>query len=88
MAGHGAGGNLALTNNPDHSVGADQVHVLLRREGWEINMKRTHRIYNELGLQLRNRTTKRRVKAKLREDRCASSRVNDVGPWTSSMTSL
>ena len=58
--------------------GYRRVHVLLRREGWEINMKRTYRIYNELGLQLRNKTPKRRVKAKLREDRCAASRVNDV----------
>jgi putative transposase len=41
-------------------------------------MKRTHRIYNELGLQLRNKTPKRRVKAKLREDRCAASHVNYV----------
>jgi putative transposase len=46
--------------------GYRRVHVL-RREGWEINMKRTHRIYNELGLQLRNKTPKRRVKAKLRK---------------------
>ena len=58
--------------------GYRRVHVLLRREGWEINMKRTHRIYNEFGLQLRNKTPKRRVKAKLREDRCGASRVNDV----------
>ena len=57
------------------------------REGWEINMKRTHRIYNELGLQFRNKTPKRRVKAKLREDRCAASRVDDVWARTSSMTS-
>jgi len=31
-----------------------------------------------LGLQLRNKTPKFRVKAKLRDDRCAASRVNDV----------
>jgi hypothetical protein len=49
--------------------GYRRVHVLLRREGWEINLKKTHRIYNELGLQLRNKTPKRRVKAKLRDDR-------------------
>lgn len=55
--------------------GYRRVHVLLRREGWEINMKRTRGIYNELGLQLRNKTPKRRVKTK---DRCAASRVNDV----------
>ena len=36
-----------------------------------MNHKRTYRIYRELGLQLRNKTPKRRVKAKLREDRAA-----------------
>jgi len=36
--------------------GHRRVDVLLRREGWEINMKRTHSFYNELGLQLRNKT--------------------------------
>ena len=43
--------------------GYRRVHVLLVREGWTINMKRTRRLYNELGLQLRNKTPKRRVKA-------------------------
>ena len=41
-------------------------------------MKKTHRIYNELGLQLRNKTPKRRVKAKLRDDRRAASTSNEV----------
>ena len=49
--------------------GYRRVHVLLRREGRQINSKKTHRIYNELGLQLRNKRPKRRVRAKLREDR-------------------
>ncbi|RVU33926.1 hypothetical protein EOI86_22625 [Hwanghaeella grinnelliae] len=30
-----------------------RVHVLLRREGRMINIKKTHMIYKELGLQLR-----------------------------------
>lgn len=47
--------------------GYRSVHVLLGREGWTINMKKTRRTYNELGLQLRNKHPKRRVK--LREDR-------------------
>ena len=34
--------------------GYDRVHVVLRPEGWAVNAKKTHRIYNELGLQLRN----------------------------------
>ena len=58
--------------------GYRRVHVLLRREGWVINMKKTRRIYNELGLQLRNKHPKRRVKAKLREDRQEAVGPNDV----------
>lgn len=58
--------------------GYRRVHVLLRREGWIINMKKTRRIYNELGLQLRNKHPKRRVKAKLREDRQEAVGPNDV----------
>lgn len=53
-------------------------HVLLRREGWEINDKRVYRPYKEMGLQLHKKAPKRRVKAKLWEGRCAASRVNDV----------
>ena len=36
--------------------GYRRVHVLLRREGWEINAKRMYRVYKELGMQLRNKT--------------------------------
>ena len=49
--------------------GYRRIHVMLQREGWAINHKKTRRIYNELGLQLRKKPPKRRVKAKLREDR-------------------
>ena len=41
-------------------------------------MKKVYRLYRELGLQLRNKTPKRRVKAKLREDRAPAIRPNDV----------
>ena len=58
--------------------GYRRIHVLLRREGWEINQKRVYRIYKELGLQLRNKTPKRRVKAKLREDRRPAMRANET----------
>ena len=40
--------------------------VLLKREGWVVNGKRIYRLYKELGLQLRNKTPKRKVKAKQR----------------------
>ena len=42
--------------------GYRRVHVLLERESWGANIKRTYRIYRDLGLQLRNKTPKRRVK--------------------------
>jgi putative transposase len=58
--------------------GYRRVHVLLRREGWHINQKRTRRIYYELGLQLRKKTPKRRVKAKLRDDRRPATRSNET----------
>ena len=57
--------------------GYRRIHVLLRREGWEINHKRTHRLYRELGLQLRNKTPKRKVKAKLRDDRTTATAPNE-----------
>ena len=58
--------------------GHRRVHVLLRREGHGINHKKTRRIYRELGLQLRAQTPKRRVRAKLREDRCPAIRPNQT----------
>ena len=41
-------------------------------------MKRTRRLYNESALQLRNKTPKRRMKAKLREDRTDATHSNQV----------
>jgi len=58
--------------------GYRRVHVLLRRDGWVVNPKRIHRLYKELGLQLRNKVPKRRVKAKLRDDRREATRTNET----------
>jgi putative transposase len=58
--------------------GYRRIHVLLRREGWAVNTKRVHRLYREMGLQLRNKTPKRRVKAKLREDRHSATQANET----------
>jgi len=35
--------------------GDRRLHVLLCREGWEINRKRTYRVYHEAGLMVRKR---------------------------------
>jgi putative transposase len=58
--------------------GYRRIHVLLRREGWHVNAKRIYRLYKEMGLQLRNKTPKRRVKAKLREDRVQATHSNEI----------
>ena len=58
--------------------GYRRVHVLLRREGWCHGQNKTQRIYRELGLQLRNKTHKRRVKAMLRDDRRPATRSNET----------
>jgi putative transposase len=58
--------------------GYRRVHVMLCREGWLINRKKVLRIYRELGLQLRNKTPKRRVKAKLRDDRKEATQPNET----------
>src|SRR3954447_8120282 len=58
--------------------GYRRVHVLLQRDGWAINVKRVYRLYRELSLQLRNKTPKRRVKAKLRENRTEARQINET----------
>ncbi len=58
--------------------GYRRIHVLLRREGWMVNVKLVNRLYREMGLQLRNKTPKRKVKAKLRGDRQTPARRNAV----------
>lgn len=49
--------------------GYKRIHVLLRREGWQVNHKRVRRIYREEGLALRPRAPKRRRAAIVREAR-------------------
>ena len=58
--------------------GYRRIHVLLRREGWQVNAKRVYRLYCEEGLQLRNKVPKRKVSAKLREDRCPAAAPNEI----------
>lgn len=58
--------------------GYRRVHVVLNREGWDISIRKVYNIYRTLGLQLRNKTPKRRIKAKLRDDRAEAVGPNDV----------
>lgn len=56
--------------------GAQRIHILLRREGWHINHKKTYRIYCEEGLNLRRKRPRRRVAAAHRAERPEASTVN------------
>jgi putative transposase len=47
--------------------GYKRIHVLLRREGWQVNHKKVYRIYCESGLNLRKKRPRRRVSAACRE---------------------
>ena len=40
--------------------GYQRIHVMLRREGWQVNRKRIHRLYRLDGLQVRMRVRRRK----------------------------
>jgi putative transposase len=58
--------------------GYKRIHVLLRREGWEINHKRVYRIYCEEGLHLRVKTKRKRPGSALRISRQDACCLNDT----------
>jgi putative transposase len=60
--------------------GYRRIHVLLRREGWTVNVKRVHRLYRQEGLSLRAKAPKRRRSAQQRQPRALALRANQV--WT------
>jgi len=58
--------------------GYRRIHVVLRRDGWPVNVKRVRRLYNLEGLQMRLKPPRRRVMAKLRSDRSNATGPNQV----------
>jgi len=56
--------------------GYRRVHVLLRREGWRVNHKRTYRIYCQEGLNLRRKRPRRHVSGSRRMIRPEVERPN------------
>lgn len=59
------------------AYGYRRLHVLLRREGWQINHKRVYRLYRTEGLVMRKKTPRRRVACVKREIRPAALTRNE-----------
>lgn len=57
--------------------GYRRLHVMLRREGWQVNHKRVYRLYREEGLGLRKKVPRRRVAAVKREIHPTATRPNE-----------
>ena len=57
--------------------GYRRLHVLLEREGWNVNHKRVYRLYREEGLGMRKRPPRRRVACRKREIRPTATRKNE-----------
>lgn len=60
------------------SYGYRRVQVLLRREGWKVNAKRTYRLYREEGLCLRLKRPKRRRSAARRQESVVATGANQL----------
>jgi putative transposase len=56
--------------------GHKRIAVLLRREGWVVNLKRVRRIYREENLSIRTKTPKRRRAAVVRQERVVPTAPN------------
>jgi len=60
--------------------GYRRLHILLEREGWQVNSKRVYRIYVEEKLVVRKRKRRRRICAQARVLLAAPARKNET--WT------
>ncbi len=58
--------------------GYRRLHILLRREGWCMNHKRTYRLYCEEGLSIRPKTPRRKRACRYRQGRPEVGGPNEV----------
>lgn len=58
--------------------GCRRLHILLQREGWQVNHKRLYRLYCEEGLSIRTRSPKRRRACRYRSGRSEADGMNDI----------
>jgi putative transposase len=58
--------------------GYRRVHVMLRREGWQVGRNVVYRLYREEGLALRTKQPRRRKMVMDRQTRCQPQRPNEA----------
>ncbi|AIY41381.1 Mobile element protein [Collimonas arenae] len=58
--------------------GYRRVHVMLKREGWQDNVKRVYRLYREQGLSLRLKRPRRNRTARLRQPKSLVTAMNQI----------
>ncbi len=58
--------------------GYRRLHILLRREGWSMNHKKTYRLYREEGLSIRPKTPRRKRACRYRQGRPEVGGPNEV----------
>lgn len=58
--------------------GYRRLHVLLKREGWDLGRERAYRLYTEESLQLRSKRPRRRKMAVTRRERYVPKRPNQA----------
>ena len=59
------------------SYGYRRIHVLLKREGWQVNHKRVYRLYCLEGLRMRPKRPRRHVSSRRRGLRTQASRPDE-----------
>ena len=59
------------------SYGYRRLHVLLQREGWQVNHKRVYRLYRLEGLMMRPRRPRRHVSGCRRVEKVTAQRLNE-----------
>ena len=57
--------------------GYRRIHILLKREGWEINHKRVYNLYKQQELQMRLKPPRRRVSFRPRQESVTATRKNE-----------
>ena len=59
------------------SYGYRRIHVLLRREGWQVNHKRVYSLYSLEGLRMRPKRPRRHVSSRRREAKSLAARPDE-----------